>query len=88
MSQPDGLNRITCRPDVFDGKPIVRNVRISVESVLGLLAQGESEEALHVDYPELDHDDIRACIAYAHAAIANESLDAVKKKCPGEAGRE
>ena len=59
------LNRITARPDVFGGKPIVRDMRISVEMVLSLLSQGVSP------------DDIRACIAYAHAVIAGDSLAAV-----------
>ena len=38
------LKRITARPDVFGGKPIVRDMRISVELILSLLAQGVSHE--------------------------------------------
>lgn len=72
------LKRIAARPDVFGGKPIIRGMRISVESVLSLLAQGESWEAIIDDYPDLEPDDIRACLAYAHAVIANDSLDAVQ----------
>ena len=60
------LQRITSRPDVFGGKPIIRNMRVSVESMLGLLAQGESEDVLLEDYPDLEPDDIRACLASAH----------------------
>jgi uncharacterized protein (DUF433 family) len=71
------LKRITVRPEIFGGKPIIRGMRISVELVLSLLAQGETEEAILQDYPDLEHDDIRACIAYAHAVIAHDSLDAV-----------
>ncbi|MBI4231037.1 MAG: DUF433 domain-containing protein [Planctomycetes bacterium] len=73
----DLLKRITARPEVFGGKPIVRDLRISVEHVLGLLAQGETPESVLDDYPDLEPDDIRACMAYAHAVIANDSLDAV-----------
>ena len=72
------LQRITSRPDVFGGKPIIRNMRISVELMLGLLAQGESEDVLLEDYPELEPDDIRACIAYAYAVIAHDSLASVQ----------
>lgn len=72
------LKRITVRPEVFGGKPIVRGMRISVELILSLLAQGESWEAIMADYPDLEPDDIRACLAYAHAVIANDSLDAVQ----------
>jgi uncharacterized protein (DUF433 family) len=68
MADQELLKRITARPDVFGGKPIVRDMRISVELVLSLLAQGETPEAILGDYPDLDPDDIRACIAYAHAA--------------------
>ena len=57
------LTRITVRPDVFGGKPIVRDMRISVELVLSLLAQGVTPAAIMEDYPDLEADDIRACIA-------------------------
>ncbi len=78
MAQEDLLKRIMARPDVFGGKPIIRGMRISVELVLSLLAQGESEQAILDDYPDLNADDIRACIAYAHAVIAHDSLDAIE----------
>ena len=68
------LGRITARPDVFGGKPIIRDMRISVELILSLLAQGVSYEELLVDYPELEREDILACTAYAHAVVAGESL--------------
>jgi len=72
------LARITSRSDVFGGKPIIRGLRISVETILSLLAQGETWESILEDYPDLDTDDIRACLAYAHAVIANDSLDSVQ----------
>ena len=71
------LSRITAKRETFGGKPTVRGMRISVEMILDLLAQGVSQEELLDDYPDLELDDIRACIAYAHAVIANDSLDAV-----------
>ena len=73
----DLLKRITVRPDVFGGKPIIRDMRISVELILSLMAQGVTMEAILEDYPELEPDDIRACTAYAHAVIAKDSLAAV-----------
>jgi uncharacterized protein (DUF433 family) len=72
------LTRITSRADVFGGKPIIRDLRISVELVLSLLAQGVTPEAILEDYPDLEPDDIRACLAYACAVIAHDSLDTVK----------
>ena len=71
------LKRITARPDVFGGKPIVREMRISVELILSLLTQGVTPEAILDDYPDLELDDIRACTAYAHAVIAGDTLAAV-----------
>ena len=69
MDNSELLKRISARPDVFGGKPIIRNMRLSVETILSLLAQGASSEEILDDYPKLEADDIRACIAYAHAVI-------------------
>ena len=73
----DLLKRVTVRPDVFGGKPIIRDMRISVELILSLLAQGVTTEGILDDYPELERDDIHACTAYAHAVVAPDSSDAV-----------
>jgi uncharacterized protein (DUF433 family) len=72
------LKRITANPEIFGGKPIVRGMRISVELILSLLAQGETSEVILADYPGLEPDDLRACLAYAHAVIANDQLDSVQ----------
>ncbi len=72
------LKRITADPKIFDGKPIIRGMRVSVELILSLLAQGETWETILEDYPDLEGDDIRACVAYAHAVIAHDSLDTVR----------
>lgn len=78
MEQEILLKRIKVNPDIFGGKPIIRGMRISVELVLSLLAQGETAEAILSDYPDLEPDDIRACLAYAHAVIAHDTLDTVQ----------
>lgn len=72
------LRRITANPEIFGGKPIIRGMRISVELILSLVAQGETWEAILEDYPDLEPDDIRACLAYAHAVIAHDSLDDIQ----------
>lgn len=71
------LDRITSDPAILGGKPVVRGMRISVELILSLLAQGETPEAIIDDYPGLYPEDIRACLAYAHAVVANDRLDDV-----------
>ena len=68
------LSRITAQAEIFGGKPIIRGMRISVELILSLLAQGETAEAILDDYPELEPEDIQACLAYAHALVAHETL--------------
>ncbi|GDX72940.1 hypothetical protein LBMAG39_13730 [Cyanobium sp.] len=59
------LDRITTDPTVRFGKPCVRGTRISVADVLGLLGSGVSEQDLLDDFPQLSHDDVLACMAYA-----------------------
>ena len=59
----DLLKRITFNPNIFSGKPIIRGMRISVEMILDLLSQGATIEELLEDYPTLEADDIRACLA-------------------------
>ena len=83
------LERITARPDVFGGKPIIRDMRISVKLIPSLLAQGVPQSAILDDYPDLKPSailddypdlkpkDIRACNAYARAVVAGDTLAAV-----------
>ena len=77
MTSQESLERITVNPEIFSGKPIIRGMRISVELILSLLAQGESFEDILEDYPDLQAEDLHACLAYAHSVIARDSLDAV-----------
>jgi uncharacterized protein (DUF433 family) len=72
------LERITAKAEIFGGKPIVRVMRISVELILSLLAQGVSQADILADYPDLEPDDVRACLAYAHSVIAGDTLEAVR----------
>ena len=75
MSQEtDLLDRITVRPDVFGGKPIIRDMRIAVEHVLANLAAGGTVEDILRDYPFLEPEDIRACLLFAHRSLAGEHV--------------
>jgi hypothetical protein len=47
-------------PEIFGGKPIIRGLRISVELILSLPAQGETPETIIADYSDLEPDDLRA----------------------------
>ena len=57
--------RITVDPKVMVGKPIIRGTRLTVEFVIGLMAQGWSESEILRNYPGVTVQDIRACLAFA-----------------------
>ncbi len=58
-------SRITVEPGKCGGRPCIRHMRIRVKDVLEMLAAGASEEQILTDYPDLERDDIRACLEYA-----------------------
>ncbi|NOR69160.1 MAG: DUF433 domain-containing protein [Methylomarinum sp.] len=58
-------NYITIDAGKRGGKPCVRGMRISVYDVLSWLADGMTEADIIEDYPELNHDDITACLSFA-----------------------
>ncbi|MBI4568610.1 MAG: DUF433 domain-containing protein [Planctomycetes bacterium] len=62
--------RIHVDPSVLVGKPVIRGTRLSVEFIVGLLAQGWSEAEVLRNYPGITVEDIRACLAYAHEVIS------------------
>ncbi len=64
MSRDDLLSRITINPNVCFGKPCIRGHRIWVSLILDFLASGMSVDDLLDEYPDLNRDDILACIAY------------------------
>jgi uncharacterized protein (DUF433 family) len=59
------LSRITLNPEICHGKPTNRNMRYPVEMILDLLSSGMTFEEIMEDYPAIEEDDIRACLAYA-----------------------
>lgn len=59
------IARITHSPAVKGGKPCIRGLRVTVSSILGLLASGHSRERLLQAYPYLESEDIDAVLAYA-----------------------
>ncbi len=58
---------ITIQPGKRDGKPCIRNMRITVHDVLGWLAKGMTTRDILDDYPELTTTDIQACLEFAAA---------------------
>ncbi len=68
------LDRITVRADVFGGKPIIRDMRIAVEHVLGMLAAGDTPEDILCEYPFLEPEDVQACLLFAHRSVSGEHV--------------
>ncbi|MBI4603965.1 MAG: DUF433 domain-containing protein [Planctomycetes bacterium] len=60
-----GFSRITQDPAVMGGKPCIRGLRVTVGTILGLLASGHAPEKILKAYPYLEADDIPEALAYA-----------------------
>lgn len=65
MTPPDPLERITNDPTVMGGKPCVRGTRVTVGTIVGLLAAERSIEDVLEAYPYLERADVLAALAYA-----------------------
>jgi len=59
------MDRITINPAQCGGRPCIRGMRIRVKDVLDMLAEGATEVEILRDFPDLQAEDIRACIAHA-----------------------
>ena len=66
------IDRITINPDVCNGKPVVRGLRITVESILDYLSAGETAEEILRQHPMLEPEDISACLAFASRLMAHK----------------
>ena len=69
------LKRITVDPEIMTGLPCIRGLRIPVTTVLGLLASGATDKEILADYPDLQPDDLRACMAYAAWLTREREVD-------------
>lgn len=75
----DWRERIASDPDILVGKPAVRGTRISVELILGWLANGWTHEMILESYPQLAHEDILAALAFAAEMMREEQYVAIHK---------
>ncbi len=67
-------DRITTDPAICHGQPVVRGLRYPVTFVLELLAAGMTDAEILADYEDLEAADLRACQAYAAAALRVEKI--------------
>ncbi len=75
MTEADLLARITVNPQIYGGKPIIRGMRLAVEHVLGMLAAGDTAQAILEAYPYLEPEDIRACLVFARRLVGRERIE-------------
>jgi uncharacterized protein (DUF433 family) len=65
------VDRITTDPDICNGKPVIRGMRITVETVLGYLSAGESIEEILKQHPALVKEDITSCLEFAARVVGH-----------------
>ena len=68
------IDRITMKPTQCGGRPCIRGMRIRVKDVLDMLADGATVQEILRDFPDLETEDIQACIAYAAAYVDHPVL--------------
>jgi uncharacterized protein (DUF433 family) len=71
MTDPE---RIVLDPAVLAGKPVIRGTRLSVDFIIGLMADGWNEAEILRNYPGLTRDDLVACLAYARDVLRSEKV--------------
>jgi len=71
------MSRITFNPAQCGGRPCIRGMRIRVKDVLELLASGQTEDEILDDFPYLEREDIRACLAFAASEMDHPVLLAI-----------
>ena len=59
------LERITLDPEVMGGKPCIRGLRVTVGTIVGLMASGHSSEDILMAYPYLESEDLQEALSYA-----------------------
>lgn len=64
-------NRINVHPDICNGRPIIANTRITVQTIMEFLGAGDSIEEVLEEYPSLRKEDIYACMQFAAKLMAN-----------------
>lgn len=73
------LSRITIDPEICHGKPVIRRLRYPVESMLEYLAAGDAFDDLVAEFPDLEPEDLQACIEFAARSLKLKSQHLVLK---------
>jgi uncharacterized protein (DUF433 family) len=71
------FNRITVNPNQMGGVPCMRGLRIPVASVVGMIADGMTEEEILRSYPDLEPEDLQEALRFAAEAVRERELPLV-----------
>tara|TARA_Y100001949_G_C15839280_1_gene265557 strand:+ start:58 stop:291 length:234 start_codon:yes stop_codon:yes gene_type:complete len=72
-------SRITIDPAICHGKPVIRGMRWPVEVILDMLSSGMTSEQIVEDHPELEKEDIIACLNYARLSVSGQAFQLESK---------
>ena len=76
----DWRTYIHTEPEVLVGKPVVKNTRLAVDFILGLFAEGWSEEQVLENYPNLTQESLQAVFAFSAECLREEAMYAIDSK--------
>ena len=60
-------------PEICHGKPTIRHLRYPVESILEYMAAGDTFEDLQAEFPDLEREDLQACLEFAAQSLKLKS---------------
>lgn len=71
--------RITLDPDQMGGVPCIRSLRIPVATVVGMVADGRTDETILAAYPDLEAEDLREALRYAAEAVREREIPVISR---------
>lgn len=74
MDKEQMYEHIVLNPDIMVGKPVIKGTRLTVEYILGLLAQGTTHAEMVKEYPTVTEEDIQACLLFATKVLGDISF--------------
>lgn len=73
------MNRIVVNPNVMVGKPVIKGTRVTVDAILGRIAEGWTFYEILEDFPHITKEDIKAAIMYAESLVRGEDIMPIVK---------
>lgn len=74
MSGAPAMTRITVDPKQMNGVPCIRGLRIPVATIVGMIAEGMTQEEILRDFPDLEAEDVHAALSFAAEAVREREL--------------